>query len=764
VTASPPATVRALALVLLGAASGCGGSADSPQQRDYALFRELELAREVVIGAEAGWARDAALRLAPRLALQLGRPVRVVDLEAARPGARRVRMLIASPQSPALAGVLAALGERAEVLRDFGRTSDPLGAALLATLPDPLRPTAPLSVCLAQTGSELVDPGRDLDLAAVLAPTWRCGWRLFSGTRRSASSDGDGASAAQRPAALPLSEWIAADPSLQPLADAAAAAAASVEAVFGTPPAGSPELRLRLWSEPEDLARDAGGFARWVCRPASGVLDLVRTPDFQDARAAFVEQYARMAWGDPAQEWLVEGLSVYSAGTWWGSDLERWCARLKRGGLGLAAEELLAPYSRASQHQRGPLRGLLFAVLAERGPEGLKRAWVRGNLVIDDALRFAFAQRQSELAELHGSELDAERRLARRRVQARPFRHGVNLVATCDASRTDVAGFGTRAAGRSLARLAELGADAVAFDWALAVEPAWGRSCFERREPPGAGADDLALAASARAAQALELDVLLKPHLWVSDSGTYAGWNWVHSTEEWQHYFDEQRRSAVHYGLFGELIGAEILCLGAEQISASITRSDNRDLSWGPAHFAWKHERWNELIATARAAFDGGLTYAAHWAGEREGIAFWGELDFVGLDLYAPLAPQKAQGPGDLDLHSVTTSLWLSLIRGQASAAVFGKRLLITEVGFPSAGGDWSQPEVPRGSADETKRALLIYSLSRVLKHWAENPEALGGLFVWNYSIDPTGPGAKANYSVHGDRGAPPLQRVLQLP
>jgi hypothetical protein len=66
-------------------------------------------------------------------------------------------------------------------------------------------------------------------------------------------------------------------------------------------------------------------------------------------------------------------------------------------------------------------------------------------------------------------------------------------------------------------------------------------------------------------------------------------------------------------------------CIGTEYRKAVVQRPDF----------------WSGLIKEVRAIYDGKLTYAANWD-NYENVAFWDELDYIGVDAYFPLSDQKS--------------------------------------------------------------------------------------------------------------------------
>lgn len=758
-------------------AAACSQAPTDSASAVWDLHRALQLSEEVLLGVEGEAAQRELRALRPSLEAELGRRVRVVDLESARPAARRVRVLVGPVDAPGLAGVLQRLGaERvgAQGLRWGGRELSLSDHALVVTLADPRAPLAPLTACIGHVGEALL---RDL------RPAWRPAWQLYEGAHlvEQGALDVDGGlppsatPPAERPrdlvAARPLQAWIADDPALAGLQDDLEAARDAVAALLAGADGSArvpTTVHVRLWRDAETLARRSRAWSRYrVLDRESAELDLLVAPGLpDDARAAFAELVALRLAGTPAQAWLRQGLARWVSGRWWDRDLGEWAAHLRLGGLVPSVEELLAPCPRASPHQVEPLRGVLFGVLVESlGREELVAGWRVGVAPALEPLRQAFDRRLDELVARHRSTL-AQRRTARiARTLARPFRHGVDLVAPPARADALLTGVGGRACATSLERVRALGADAVALPLSTYVLEAGPRSAIQRRRlGPAASVEDLELAAAAAAAHALGLDVLLRHDLWVAPSSVLAGSRLVFHEADWVRLFDAYERSLIHVGLLAELLGAEVLCLGAEQRPASQTAGVDLAAGFGDETARLRRRRWSDLIATARAAYTGGLTYAASWDGELAEVGFWPELDFVGLELFAPFAAQQGDD-GRPPFQLVTEQLHADIARASRLADEQGKRLLVTAVGFPSTSAAWRDPEDPRGPADQREQARLLSSLLEAVTIWRLKPDELAGLYLWSWSADPRAGGPEdRGYTPQRKLGEAALERIFREP
>ncbi|HVS20031.1 MAG TPA: hypothetical protein VMT18_15610, partial [Planctomycetota bacterium] len=439
------------------ALAACSVAPDGGELEENARYLAFGRARSIEVACE-GWAQAGGERLAQRLAAESGLSARVVEAGARRSHSTR-RLLLAGPEHPAARRALEALARREPELVGALDVRDPRGGALIATLPDPRDAGLAWTVCVAWSGSELANPVRDLDIERRLEPTWRTGWPRFEGALCVASSDGSPAFAGPAPAARTCAEWAAVEPELAWLAEADAAARATVLEVLGEPLRPFGDVRVRLWPDTWSLGRVAGGATRAVVRPALGLLDLARDADRDKARGALAELHARASFGEPRQRVLADALAVHAAGAWWGRDLERWCARLAAPSIVLAPGDLERD-AELKPHRALPLAALALRVrLGLRGTEDLRTCWF-GGASMDAALAEAFEARLTELSALHGAEQAREAQERRSQVRERSVRRGVNLVLQRPVAGRDEARHGSPAARAVLERARALGADA----------------------------------------------------------------------------------------------------------------------------------------------------------------------------------------------------------------------------------------------------------------------------------------------------------------
>src|SRR5262249_28895385 len=141
--------------------------------------------------------------------------------------------------------------------------------------------------------------------------------------------------------------------------------------------------------------------------------------------------------------------------------------------------------------------------------------------------------------------------------------------------------------------------------------------------------------------------------------------------EHWRLWFDNYRRFILHYASVAQAEGMEVLCVGAELVSA--TRGHESE--------------WRRLIAETRAIYHGRLTYAANWDREFEQIKFWDALDYIGVQAYFPLAG------GDHPTLDDLKKGWAPHVEHLAALSRrFDRPVLFTEIGYASAPGAAARP------------------------------------------------------------------------
>jgi hypothetical protein len=239
-------------------------------------------------------------------------------------------------------------------------------------------------------------------------------------------------------------------------------------------------------------------------------------------------------------------------------------------------------------------------------------------------------------------------------------------------------------------------------------------------------------------AHARGLKVLLIPHLWV-ESGGWRGELDPGSAEGWQRYQHAYRSFVMGWAQLAADASADAFSIGVEC------------KSWSSRFLPF----WKSLIAGVRGVFSGPLTYSANWD-EAEQVAFWPELDLIGINAFYPLATHGAARYAEyLDGAQRARNGVAKLANALEMPVVF------VEVGYTTrrdaAVEPWRWPDDMSDVAydeDEQARALAALLESFVPEPW------FAGLFVWRYyaSLDDVSQEDAWGFSPHGKQA----ERVLE--
>ncbi|GAA0961309.1 glycoside hydrolase family 113 [Actinocorallia libanotica] len=161
------------------------------------------------------------------------------------------------------------------------------------------------------------------------------------------------------------------------------------------------------------------------------------------------------------------------------------------------------------------------------------------------------------------------------------------------------------------------------------------------------------------------LKVLLKPHVDLPGDEDRAEIR-PKDRAEW---FASYRAFITHYAKLAASAGVDQLAVGTELAGVSGHRAE-----------------WLAVISDVRDAFAGELVYAANYDAYQS-VAFWDEVDLIGIDAYWPLASEPTGSVEELkqawDPHAAELS---------ALSAAHGKKILFTEAGYTSQRGTVTEP------------------------------------------------------------------------
>ncbi len=225
--------------------------------------------------------------------------------------------------------------------------------------------------------------------------------------------------------------------------------------------------------------------------------------------------------------------------------------------------------------------------------------------------------------------------------------------------------------------------------------------------------------------------VMLKPHMRTA-SGEWAAYIDPPDRATW---FRNYGAMIMRYARIGQERGVELISIGAEMTYMSSATHDSTNT-----------ENWRQLIGNVRSVYSGKLTFSAHWGGaphleEKDQIAFWPQLDFIGIAAYFVL---------DTSTDSVASlkarwQRWDSEDIGPLQRR-YNRPVLFTEVGYRNVDGhrfrpwDWTY----QSWNDEQEQANLYEAL---ISYW-DQVSSFQGVYLWEWNDEL--PSSNTYYSPKG--------------
>jgi len=753
-----PARVRALLLVLFVAASAsafraCGRD---PEHDSWALYQRFLSAGSVEFHVPSGPLEARVAELARGLSLQEGLDARVL-VGGGEGDAELPRVVFGTSDDPRVVDLALRLGIRrlepagfAWLGRDYRSPSD----AILARLEDPERPGLPFVFVLGNDARALSKLVRELP-----AP-WEGGFATFKHGEPAlevrATVDGspvletlvDRASERARfarateernrggirfhvPAGIPEERWWA-------YAERCLAARDRVRSWLGREGGRVPEVFL--YEHPEDLERSLGISAlAWgnPLGPRVHALLAEGVPD--DGGAEIARATALELLGDPAEPWMLSGIAVAAAGSWWGRSLEDWLAHLERARALPSAEELVCEEAARtlSEHVLLPARaGRFLDRLEAWETEGVVAAW-RGR-----------PPRAPVPIRARPGGRDV---LAPRATGGPPTWRGVALVDAPGRRGGLASSYASRATEGTLRRVRELGANAVSFSVEATLEPL--RRTFARLDERAVhgSVSDVGLFHAAASARALGLASLLWVQPLNAPGGTRADAFGLIDRQDFTFFFQRLDRIGTHYGCLAELAGVEVLCLGEGLDTAAGT------LGLEPRQRSEQVEAWRTSWARLRPLYAGIWTYAAGSLSQAGLVEFWDALDLVALQSWPSFAGPIVAS----ELSEIAAVLRAEIEGARELGASTGRDVLFVQSGFPACDGAWPRTNVPRGEPDLESQRRFYAALGSALEAGEVAP--FSGFFLWSVPANGRTEGA-GPFSVLARPAEAELPRLLRGP
>ncbi|REE05780.1 glycoside hydrolase family 113 [Marinoscillum furvescens] len=215
-----------------------------------------------------------------------------------------------------------------------------------------------------------------------------------------------------------------------------------------------------------------------------------------------------------------------------------------------------------------------------------------------------------------------------------------------------------------------------------------------------------------RDAKSCSLKVMVKPHVWLRRG--WIGEFSLQQEQDWLEWENAYTKYVLAFAQLAEAEGAPMFCIGTEYKRAVRERP----------HF------WPLLIEEVKKVYSGKLTYAANWDDYDE-VAFWAELDYIGVDAYFPLEISAKS-----DLKAVTAGWKKWADRLTVFAHRQGRPVLFTEYGYQSRDGALDTPwGVPRSYGEVVDLDVQCMGYEALYQSvWKESWFAGG--FLWKWHLD----------------------------
>ncbi|HEX9639516.1 MAG TPA: hypothetical protein VGB99_18435 [Acidobacteriota bacterium] len=261
--------------------------------------------------------------------------------------------------------------------------------------------------------------------------------------------------------------------------------------------------------------------------------------------------------------------------------------------------------------------------------------------------------------------------------------------------------------GPALRELYELGAEAVSL---MVVSTMPDVHSVEITTNPWGGSSDERIRITIQQAHALGLRVHLIPTLHVVDVAP-GRWRGTLEPPSWEAWFAAYGAVLLRYAELAEQAGAEYFSVGSELISSEV-----------------EERRWRALIDQVRARYRGRLSYTCNWDA-LDGMRFADALDLLGANAYHEIDPLT--NGGRPALPALIASWEPIRERLRAWSERHGRRVLITEIGYPSMEGGLRQPwNYLAGLPVDLEEQRLGYQA--FLAAWAE-ADFLAGVFFYDW-------------------------------
>lgn len=211
-------------------------------------------------------------------------------------------------------------------------------------------------------------------------------------------------------------------------------------------------------------------------------------------------------------------------------------------------------------------------------------------------------------------------------------------------------------------------------------------------------------------ARRYKINTLLKPQIWMG--GEYTGKFKLASAEEWRSWEKDYEKFILFFARVADSMQHESFCIGTE-LQPSIVQN--------PAF-------WNHLIDTIRSFYSGKLTYASNWDEYRR-VPFWQKLDWIGINAYFPLSPDKTPSVKKL------LAGWKRVIPTMKDFSDSVQRpVVFTEIGYKSVDACAWEPWNP--ASKEYNLQAQQHAYYAFLAAFSKEKSWFKGYFLWKWYPD----------------------------
>jgi len=191
--------------------------------------------------------------------------------------------------------------------------------------------------------------------------------------------------------------------------------------------------------------------------------------------------------------------------------------------------------------------------------------------------------------------------------------------------------------------------------------------------------------------------------------GSWRGDFEVSHPDDWIIWEKQYEKFILECALLADSARMDLFCIGTELDKAASQRTNF----------------WRKLIQKTRSIFKGQLTYCANWNNFKN-IAFWDDLDYIGISAYFPISNEKSPSYEDAMAGWKPYATELENFHKK-----YRKPILFTELGYKSTEYAGSKPwlEYTENKADFATQANLYQATFATFwrKAWFK------GIFMWKW-------------------------------